>query len=102
MNKVRLILLLSALLLLFCGCGKQQMEPESVSGPELADHGQLYCLAEDQVSAEEIAELYGISLIEFGDGVAIFSTEEDPNAVIEKGQANGWPVLSLNTVGSYT
>lgn len=101
MNKVRLALLLSVLLLLFCACTKQPAEDIAVSGPAVDPNGQLFCLAEDQTQAEEVAALYGISLVEFEEGVAVFYTEEDPDAVIEKGLANGWPELSLNTMDSF-
>lgn len=101
MNKVRQALLLTVLLLLFCACEKQPAEDIAVSKPAVDPNGQLFCLAEDQAQAEKVAALYGISLVEFGAGMAVFYTEEDPGTVIEKGLANGWPELSLNSIDSF-
>lgn len=101
MNKVRLALLLTVLLLLFCACGKEPAEDIAASGPGVDPNGQLFCVAEDQAQAEEVAALYGISLVEFGEGVAVFYTEEDPGTVIERGLAKGWPELSLNSMDSF-
>ena len=40
--------------------------------------------------------------MEYGYGVASFHSEEAPETVIERGKAQGWPELSLNTVVSLT
>ena len=58
--------------------------------------GQLMGKAESWDHAEEIAELYGISLVNYGNGLALYYTEEDPQAVIARGEENDWPKLSLN------
>ena len=58
--------------------------------------GQLMGEAEDWDNAKEIADLYGITLVNFGHGLALYYTEEDPEAVIARGEENGWPTLSLN------
>ena len=102
MNRVRLILLLSVLLLLLSACGGQQLESAAVTGPAVDPEGQLVCPAEDRDRAEEVAALYGISLAGFGNGVAVFYTEEDPQTVIDRGLVNGWPELSLNTIDSFS
>ncbi len=57
---------------------------------------ELIALAESEEEAREIAEQYGVELVGFSSGVAVFHTEEDPNSVIEKGRQNGWPELALN------
>lgn len=59
---------------------------------------QLMALVESEQNAEEIAYQYGIELIEYKDGVATFRTEEDPQAVIDRGQENGYYPLYLNYV----
>lgn len=111
MNKVRLILILSALLLLFCGCEKRsplemkEQHPEvskTEAKPEIPDpdavdpNAQLLCITQSREEAEEIAALYGITLVEYEEGVALFYTEEAPQDVVRKGLDNGWPELSLN------
>lgn len=60
--------------------------------------GQLIALADTQEDAKEIAELYEIQLLSYSNGVALFYTEEDTDAVIARGLANGWPTLSKNSV----
>ena len=69
------------------------LQPDAVS-PE----AQLLCKAETEAEAEELAELYGITLVGFRNGLARFHTEEDPRAVIRRGAENGWPELTLNRV----
>lgn len=58
----------------------------------------LLALAETREEAQSIAELYGIELVQWGFGVATYRTEEDPQAVIQRGLENGWPELSLNYI----
>ena len=62
----------------------------------MTEGAELYCLADSQEEAGEIADLYGIELVDFDLGVATFHTEEDPGAVIQRGKENGWRSLSLN------
>jgi len=57
---------------------------------------QLVGLFDDEEQAKECAKLYGIELVSFNYGVALFKVEGDPKAIIEKGLKNGWPELSLN------
>jgi hypothetical protein len=94
-KKITLLLLLAALL---AGCGGYQTEAGCVS----VDPGaQLLCLVEDRKAAEELAGLYGIELVDYDEGIALFYTEEDPRAVIAEGREKGWRELSLNTAGSF-
>lgn len=60
--------------------------------------GQLVCLADSKQEAEQIAQDYGIELLSFEDGVALFSTEEELMEVIRRGQENGLPALSYNHI----
>ena len=96
MKRILLLLLLAALL--FSGCGSYKMEAGTAA---VNPDGQLLCLVETREEAENLAALYGIALVDFGEGVAVFYTEEDPDAVIARGLENGWQELSLNTDGSY-
>ena len=60
--------------------------------------GQLMASAENLEEAQKLAELYGIRLVDFFDRVAVFHTDEDPDAVILRGERNGWPRLYRNGV----
>lgn len=71
---------------------QSQMEPL-----ELAEN-QLMALADTEEQAQEIAEQYGITLVSYEGGTAVYHTEEDPFSVIVRGQENGYPELSLNYV----
>lgn len=59
---------------------------------------ELIALADTQEAAEEIASLYGIELKSFEHGVGVYITKENPSDVIKRGEENGWPTISLNTV----
>ena len=104
MSLMRIIVILAALLIL-CGCRKQSdmvrpdrdpAEQTEAAFMQINEKAQLLCAAESREAAEELAELYGIVLVDYGNGYACFFTEEDPNEVILRGKAQGWPVLSLN------
>ena len=78
-------------------------EPGSVEEGQIGagDEGpvegkELLALVETEEEALRIAELYGIELVSFQYGVAAYHTEEDPVAVIRRGQENGWPALEIN------
>lgn len=60
--------------------------------------GNLIAWADDRAQAEEIAALYEIELISYSDFIALFHTDEEPNDVIKRGKANGWPELSRNDI----
>lgn len=72
---------------------EQAPSPEPSKGPL---QGNLLGLADDEQQAAEIAELYGITLTGFAEGVATFHTDEPPQTVIARGKQNGWPTLSEN------
>lgn len=59
---------------------------------------ELLRSVESLEEAERLAECYGITLVEYIDGLAVFTTEEDPRDVIQRGRDNGWPELSRNSV----
>lgn len=58
---------------------------------------ELIALAEDRAEAEKIAELYKIELSSFSDGVAVYTTEKDPQELMELGDNNGYPTLTVNS-----
>lgn len=109
-----LILLLAAALIL-CGCRSAgtQTAPTRVTQPTkpiptdrteppnpdaVSGSGQLKGRADTLEEAEEIAALYGIVLVDYQNGLALYYTDEDPEAVIARGEENGWPQLSLNRI----
>lgn len=55
---------------------------------------------ETEEQALEIAEQYNIELVSFENGIALYSTEEDPFQVIARGEQNGYPQLSINFIRS--
>lgn len=116
---IRILSMVLISILLFTGCAGQFIIPEKpkaelpdtalspsdiVEVPTTPEHpdmdleGQLITLAESLEEAEQIAALYGIELLSFSDGVALFFTQEDTIEVIERGKANGWPELSENRI----
>ena len=79
--------------------GKEDPRDQTETIPALdavSDRGQLMAGAESRQEAEELARLYGITLVDYQHQVALFFTEEDPGEVIQRGKDNGWPELSLN------
>lgn len=116
MKNTLFVILLLALLLL-CACSSDTPELTLPASPPeesaestiptifedfslISPTAQLMCIAETEEEAQEIAELYGITLVEYGYGVASFFTEENPREVIKRGQENGWPELSLNSIST--
>ena len=90
--------------LLLVGCGRRAevlpgrgteatLSPAPANGDPLYVPGQLMGEAETEEEALEIAGLYGIELIRFRNGIAVYQTDEDLDTVIERGRANGWPAL---------
>lgn len=63
-----------------------------------AQSGQLTASAQTREEAEQIAELYGIELVDFAAPSALYATQEDPEAVIQRGIDNGWPLLEINHI----
>ena len=79
--------------------GKEDPGDQTETIPALdavSDRGQLMAGAESRQKAEELARLYGITLVDYQHQVALLFTEEDPGEVIQRGKDNGWPELSLN------
>ncbi len=105
--RYRWFLLFAAVVIMFglFGCSKNEVMLDDPGLESMTDSGsagsvvkgmELICLAESKQEAEEIASSYGIDLVDFSNGVAAFHTDEDPQAVIEKGKDKGLKELSLN------
>lgn len=78
-----------------------------VYASDISDFGQteiadspLMAVAETEEEAQRIAEQYGIELVSFENGLALYQTNEDPFEVIAKGEKNGYTQLSINFVRS--
>ncbi len=85
-----------------CSDNKEAMElaPAAAIGNSSFDPvkgAELYCLADSQDQAKEIADMYEIELVDFAYGVATFHTDEPVSSVLDRGEAKGYPKLSVNT-----
>ena len=84
------------------GTGSDSPTEGSFGPVNYAAGKELYCLADTEEEAKEIAALYDIELVGFSYGVATFHTEENPGTVIARGKKNGWRTLSLNSTVTLT
>lgn len=75
----------------------QPMDTEGMEQMMIAEDS-LMASVKSEEEAQEIAEQYGVELIAFENGIALYHTEEDPFEVIARGQENGYPQLSINFV----
>ena len=87
-------MILSSLMLMLWGCGKK-VEPVP-SGGRIVAGAELCCPADSEEEASKIAADYGIELVSYSNGIAVFHTEDDPEKVIETGVKQGLKQLSLN------
>lgn len=62
----------------------------------VSEDAPLMAQAETREEAEKVAELYGMELASWYEGLATYRTEEDPWNVIQRGREKGWPELSMN------
>ncbi len=90
--------------------GSEEGKEEDMSGDEAAElwtdpkmnmedavpGRELMCLTGNEDEAKKIAEQYGISFVEFDNGVAVFTTTEDLNAVIQRGIDNRYHAIEIN------
>ena len=106
MHKYLILLLLPVLLAVLCACRREVPLASSPSptastgetGSLINEEAQLIASAATPEEAQEIADLYGITLVEHKRSFALYRTEEDPKAVIQRGRDNGWPELNLNYI----
>lgn len=87
---------------LLFGCGgpekrkAEQVPVIPVPLEEYVEGAELLCVTDSLEQAQNIADMYGIELVEFSYGVATFHTTEDPRDVIARGKEKGYPELSIN------
>jgi len=95
-----LILLLPSVLLFGCsGAGKVQggyTGSVPLDMRQYEEGKELMSLAENREEALKIAELYGVELVSYSYGVAVYHTDENPQDVIRRGSDNGWPLIEIN------
>ena len=96
--KKRIACLCVALAALLSACGVQKGEPAPAPQQNYSQEAPLMAAAESEEAAKELAKQYGITLVNYSDGIATFYTEEDPYAVIQKGEKNGWTPLDINGI----
>ena len=94
MSLLRKVGLILGILALLSGCSAPKTSPPQTG--EIVEGKELCCLCESEEKAEEIAELYGIELVDWNHGTAVFHTEDDPKEVIQYGIDNDLPLLELN------
>ena len=73
-----------------------EMQPITEYPAGTYEEGSLIGIVESEAHAQEIAALYGITVVTVNDNFALFHTQEDVMAVIERGRQNGWPLLEPN------
>lgn len=76
------------------------VEMEEEMRPQQIAENPLLTAADTREEAEEIAKQYGITLVSYENGIAVYQTEEDPYDVIARGQENGYHELSVNYIRS--
>ncbi|MBD5503169.1 MAG: hypothetical protein HDR09_05280 [Lachnospiraceae bacterium] len=74
-----------------------EMGEDQMQSMQIAEN-PLIAVVATQKEAEEIAEQYGIILVSYENGIAVYQTEEDPYDVIARGQENGYHELSVNFI----
>lgn len=65
---------------------------------QIVEGEELMCLVSSDKEAQEIAEKYGIEVVNVTYGVATFHTDKDPYEVIEEGKKKGYPLLEINAI----
>ena len=75
----------------------QKLEPKPTSSAETEDdQPELVAVVDSQMEAAEISRLYDIELKSYSNGVAVYTTDKDPEEVIRMGEEQGYPTLEVN------
>ena len=92
---------LAAFSALGLSAGKTDPAPAAAetAAPAAEHTPNLSFWADDEADIDRVSELYGIECV-FREGhMALYYTEEDPQEVIARGDAAGWPHLEARTSG---
>lgn len=78
--------------------GDSNSNSNSNSNNKTDDSGvELIALVDSEEEAQEVANLYGITLKSYSLGVAVYyATSQEPQTIIQMGIDKGYPQLSLN------
>lgn len=93
-------------------CGIKPKEIEAVSPSAVVEHSdesisiqseyaegeELFCLVATREDAQKIADMYGITLVTFDQGVATYHAEGNPTDIIAMGAEKGYPPLEQNSI----
>ena len=95
----------AATMIALFGCDRKANDITEYQGVDIsiqpyAQGRELLCIADNREEAEETARLYGIELVEYNAGIAIFHTEEDPYSIVDMGIKKGYKRLDVNKVNS--
>lgn len=80
------------------GTTSTENKPEGIPIYGINAGRELFASVESEDAAKEIAGLYGIQLVSFEDGVAVYHTSSDPESVVANGTENNWPPVEINYV----
>lgn len=67
------------------------------TGDTTTEETELLALVDSEEEAQKIADQYGIMLSSYAFGVAIYTTDQDVDALFQLGKEMGYPELSINT-----
>lgn len=100
---ILVVLILTVVLIVYFSKPKGYVTHQEGRGIErrndfYAKGGELSCKTETEEEAEEIAAAYGIELVNWVDGTAVFHTEESPVEVQRRGMMEHLPDLQVNYV----
>lgn len=98
--KKKLIIICSILAVAVIGlAGASWLRPGPVyleGEPIQSETLELVGLADTREEAEAIARDYGITLLSYGENVAVFTTDKSYEEITETGKRKGLPELSIN------
>ena len=97
-KRILCLCMVVAALLSACGTRKTPFPEPAPQKGVYSEEKPLMATVASEAEAKELAELYGITLVEFNIGIATFYTEEDLMVVIQRGQENGWTPLEINYI----
>lgn len=69
----------------------EEQTPETEEGSY-----KVIATAENENEAREIAELYGIELIDYSYKVAVYLTDKNPVELVKWGKEKGYPSIAVN------
>ena len=72
---------------------------ETIEEKTKRDHegsSTVIAIAETRNEAEEIAELYGIELIEYSYKTAVYITQKEAEELVRWGKEQGYPAIAIN------